>query len=244
MSVDNSDDEDNVVDFDEQAERIKSLKQDQDKQQKKQTKEPLFNLPFYVKMLMICMLVPYFGLEIIAHFEPETKDWVYRHFAFVPILWTSWQNADLYMPLSLITYNFLHGGILHIIMNSVMLLAFATGVEKFIGGKKMLMLFFLSSLGGIFLHFIIYTGSPTPVIGASAGLSGLFGALLVLMQQSGMMGMNVRIMPFVILWVIISVVTGVFMSVDGAEIAWIAHLGGFFAGLGLARLHYFKPLPY
>lgn len=239
MNVDNSEnDDENVIDFGEQAERIKNLKQDQDKKEK--NKEPLFNLPGFVKILMALVLLPYFGLEVYAHFDPSAKDFVYTHFGFVPAYWFDASYYDFYLPLSLITYNFLHGGLLHIIMNSVMLLAFATGVEKFVGGKKMLLLFFLSSLGGVLLHTIIYSSSAVPVIGASAGLSGLFGALLILMRDGGMMGANIRIMPFIVLWVVISIITGVFMSVDGAEIAWIAHLGGFFAGLGLMKLDYFR----
>lgn len=231
----------NVVDFEEQVERIRRLKEAEDKKNPTHpTHQPLFNLPPFVKILSALMLFPYIAVEILGIFNPEAKTLIYMHFGFIPAHWSDIGAFVWYDPLTLITYNFLHGSILHIIMNLVMMLAFASGVEKFIGGKRMLLIFFISSFAGAFSHYFFNLHSDIPVIGASAGLSGLFGALVIMMQQKGMMGQKASIVPFVILWVVASIIFGSLGSPDGQSVAWIAHLGGFFAGLGLMRLDWFR----
>ena len=238
--------EDNIVDFDAQAERIKNLKKKHDEaEKKKEPKEPLFNLHPAVKLLAILILVPYFVLEIWSNFNFDIKGIAYMNFGFVPAQWDGHLPFTIYTPISLITYNFLHGGLLHIGMNTIMLLAFATGVAKFLGGKRMFVIFFVSSLAGVFSHYLFYIGSPEPVIGASAGLSGLFGALIVMMQRTGMMPSGPRgIWPFVFLWVFVSILFGMMGTPDGhGTVAWIAHLGGFFAGIALMQINWFiRPL--
>ena len=234
------DGENNIIDFDEQTKRIRNLKKKEHKD-KKPPREPLFNLPPMVKILTGLIILCYIALEVWENFDPNIKSDAYRMFAFIPLQWSDMHYFSWHTPFSLLTYNFMHGGILHLIMNSVMLLAFGTGAEKFLGAKRFIVIFFLSSVAGVAFHFVFHIGSISPVIGASAGLSGLFGALIVVMMDKGMLPMGKNgIWPFVIIWVIVSVLFGSMGSPDGGTIAWIAHLGGFFAGLGLIQLNWFR----
>ena len=73
--------------------------------------------------------------------------------------------------------------------------------------------------------------SDAPIIGASGGISGIFAAVILLMKRNRM-GFEGRfgLWPFIILWIVIAGVFGALGSPDGGNVAWAAHIGGFFAG--------------
>lgn len=193
--------------------------------------EPLLNLPpctqYILGIIVLIHLVVTFALD------DDLRHWVLIHLGFIPGRFT---GEALFEPLALITpltHMLLHGSWLHIAMNSVMLLAFGSGVERWLGPRKMLILFLLSGLFGLCAHFALNHGSIYPVIGASGGISGLFAAALIMINRM-QGGMN-KIWPFVLLWIGISVVFGFVGSSDGGEIAWAAHVGGFLGGLAVMR---------
>ena len=196
---------------------------------------PMFNIPNATKYLLFSLI----GLHLIITFllNDETRNLLFYHLGFVPLRFT---DLEMFEPLQLltpITHMFLHGSWLHIAMNGVMLLAFGSGLEKWIGSKKMIQIFFICGLFGVTAHFIFNLNSLDPVIGASGGLSGLFAVALIMLQRqnqgfSGKYGM----LPIIALWVGISVLFGVMGSPDGSAVAWIAHLGGFLGGFIAARM--------
>ena len=134
---------------------------------------------------------------------------------------------------------FLHGGWLHLGMNVLMLVAFGAGIERVVSKGDFLNIFFLSGLIGAAAQFMLDPASTIPMVGASGAVSGFFGAILIIMQRNGQLGMSARLWPFILLWVGISVLFGLMGSPVGgddyANIAWAAHLGGFFVGLGFAK---------
>jgi len=170
--------------------------------------------------------------------SPEWQDWVYTHLSFIPAAWTGGVNLPFWTYLiTPISFNFLHGGWLHLIMNAVMFLAFGAGIEKMLGAKRMLILFFLGSICGLLGHFIFYINSPHPLVGASGGLSAMFGAILYIYYKRGMMGQGkYGIWPIVLFWIGISVLFGLMGPPDGSgHIAWIAHITGFLGGMALVK---------
>ena len=92
------------------------------------------------------------------------------------------------------------------------------------------------------VEMIIHPFSGFPVIGASGAESGLFAAILILLQRQGQLPTGkYGIWPFAAFWIILSVVLGfVGGQLMGGEIAWAAHLGGFIAGFALLKLNYFR----
>jgi len=150
--------------------------------------------------------------------------------------------------LSPVTHQFLHGGGLHILINMIMLAAFGTGVERVLGGARVLAIFLLSGIAGAALHYAFYPDTTIPVVGASGAISGLFGAVLRLMaKQAGPGGGGKRILPVAAIWIAIAVITG-FTGAPGAgedvQIAWAAHVGGFLLGfLALDLFAIGAPLP-
>jgi rhomboid protease GluP len=90
----------------------------------------------------------------------------------------------MYVPLirdgewwRLVTAGFLHGGMLHILMNSWVLFDLGAQVEEMYGASRMLVIYFVSNICGFYLSSLF---SPGLSIGASAAACGLIGAMIAL----------------------------------------------------------------
>lgn len=205
---------------------------------------PFINLPPVTKFLLISMI----GLFIITQFilDDDGRTHVFLNFGFIPALWTGQTDYgfgfDFNMIISPITYILLHANFMHIAMNGAMLMAFGAGVEKWMGARKFIEFFILCAIASVAFETIIHPSSINPVIGASGAESGLFAAILILLQSRGQLPVGkYGIWPFVGLWIGISLLFGLFGGfMAGGQIAWAAHIGGFFAGLALMRLDYFR----
>jgi rhomboid protease GluP len=121
----------------------------------------------------------------------------------------------------LITAGFLHGGLLHIAMNSWSLFILVTEVEQFYGTARLIVAYVLSTFFGFYFAYRV----GTPALGASAAAFGMFGIMLA-------MGLRERANPLVqairahyAQWLVIGLVLS-FMP--GISLA--AHLGGLLGG--------------
>lgn len=222
----------NVKEFPDKRERDIRIKQKQDAQKKATEKphEPILKLPKTVKWLS-AVLLAFFGVTLFA--PTEIANTIFLNLAFQPDLYIA-PNGKHWMWLTMpFTHALLHGGWFHIGMNIGMLLAFGSAVEKYIGGKKLMAIFLVTTAVGALTHLAFYWGETGALIGASGGISGLFGALLRVMQEHGQMKPGWRaVMPITLLWIGISVLFAVFATTPGgATIAWTAHVGGFLGGL-------------
>jgi rhomboid protease GluP len=123
----------------------------------------------------------------------------------------------------LITAGFLHGGILHILMNSWVIFDLGATVEEFYGTARYLVIYFCATVFG----FIASTfWSPELSIGASAGLFGFIGAMIALgVRSNTTMGSALR--AHYTQWAIWGVVMGL---LPGFRVDNAAHLGGLAAG--------------
>jgi len=160
------------------------------------------------------------------------------------------------VPLSLVSYAFIHGGWMHVFVNSAWLLAFGSLVARRLGAIRFLILFIVSAIGGALVHFIVYPDDVMPVIGASGAISGVMAAAIRFMFQPGeaLSGFSLnrsghfsapalplkrvlsdrRVLRFVLLWMGVNIVTGLLsgpLGLTDGTIAWEAHIGGFLTGL-------------
>ena len=71
---------------------------------------------------------------------------------------------------------FLHGGLIHIAMNMVVLMDIARTVERLLGTSKFLLVYFVAGIGGGL--FSLFFTPDTPSVGASGAIFGVYGALL------------------------------------------------------------------
>jgi len=123
----------------------------------------------------------------------------------------------------LVMAGFLHGGLLHIAMNSWVLFDLGAQVEEIYGASRMWVIYFLANCSG---YLLSAWWSQAPSIGASAGLCGLVGAMIALgvhhrnpMGQA-IKGMYIRWAAYILL----------FGLIPGFHIDNFAHLGGLAGG--------------
>ena len=135
---------------------------------------------------------------------------------------------DPYM-LTLVSAPFLHAGLGHLALNMVCLAAIGPVVERQIGWWRFLLVWVAACSGGAMVHAVLHASSMAPRIGASGGVAGLVGVLLL----SGPAGLAAGC-----LWVAIQMVELLFSDATayGPQVAWAAHLGGFGVGGGVALL--------
>jgi rhomboid protease GluP len=128
----------------------------------------------------------------------------------------------------LVTAGFLHGGLLHILMNSWVLFDLGAQVEDIYGASRMWVIYLVSSAFGFYVSAVWNPVAPS--VGASAALFGLIGAMIALgVRHRGPMGDAIRGMY--IRWAIYGLLFSFFPGIDMA-----AHIGGIVAGFGVGYL--------
>ncbi|NCO04479.1 MAG: rhomboid family intramembrane serine protease [Alphaproteobacteria bacterium] len=196
---------------------------------------PAINLPPVTKYFLAAIIGVHLFITIIL--SKEAMEWAYVHLGFIP---ARFSGAAPFEPLALltpITHMFIHGSWIHIGMNTVMMAAFGTGIERWLGGKKMMAVFFISGLIGIALQFALSPASFSPVIGASGGLSGLFAAAIIMFNKlNGSFNSKYGIWPIIGVVLATYFIFGFIGSPDGNVVAWAAHIGGFLGGFIALKL--------
>ncbi|HSL70344.1 MAG TPA: rhomboid family intramembrane serine protease [Longimicrobiales bacterium] len=141
------------------------------------------------------------------------------NFAFVPV-------HGLLRPWTVVSYMFLHGGLMHLFFNMLGLFFFGVRVEDRMGSKRFAIMYFLSGVSGALLSAIFSPGSP--IIGASAGVFGVMLAFAYFWPNAVIHIWGIFPVPasvLVIVTTVIAVSSGFGPGRDG--IAHFAHLGGY-----------------
>ncbi len=201
---------------------------------------PVINLPpatWRLLMVLSAIHIILWCLDSFSYSAPSL--WAWANLGFIPARFSGSAPFTFFAFLSPVTYSFLHGSWFHLGANLLMLMAFGSGCEKMLGARIMLFTFILTSIFAVLLQFLLDPASSDPIIGASGGLSGLFGLMIVFMRRNPNAGLH-GLMPLISLWILISVITGLIGSPDGSDVAWAAHIGGFLAGIGFG-LYLTKP---
>jgi rhomboid protease GluP len=130
----------------------------------------------------------------------------------------------------LVTAGFLHGGLLHILMNSWVLFDLGAQVEEIYGSARLLVFYFVATVFG-FLASTLWNPNGLSV-GASAGVFGLIGAMIALgVRSNTSMGSAIR--GLYIRWAIYGLLFGL---LPGLRVDNAAHIGGLVAGFAVAFL--------
>jgi membrane associated rhomboid family serine protease len=143
-------------------------------------------------------------------------------------------------PLTLITYQFLHGGWMHLISNMLFLWVFADNIEDAFGHVGFLIFYLLCGIAAGLMHTLVQAQSPAPLIGASGAVSGVLASYLLLYPKARIwillfMRIPIRISALWALggWFALQIVSVFITTDDDVQVAWWAHIGGFLAGLVL-----------
>jgi membrane associated rhomboid family serine protease len=141
-------------------------------------------------------------------------------------------------PLTLITYQFLHGGWMHLISNMLFLWVFADNIEDAFGHFGFLIFYLLCGVAAGMLHTLAQSESPAPLIGASGAVSGVLASYLLLYPRARIWILLFLRIPLPISafwalsgWFALQVVSAFIATQDDLQVAWLAHIGGFLAGL-------------
>jgi membrane associated rhomboid family serine protease len=137
---------------------------------------------------------------------------------------------------TIITSMFMHGGIMHLIVNMLSLFFIGTFLERLISKKRYIFIYLLSgivaSLFFVFLAAVFNQDLTLPAVGASGAIFGIGGVLAVLTPKVPIYILFIPIaMPMWLGLVIMLIVLWLISSFTGMPIGNTAHLGGFIAGL-------------
>jgi membrane associated rhomboid family serine protease len=137
---------------------------------------------------------------------------------------------------------FMHAGWVHLGGNMLYLWIFGDNVEDRFGPVKYLIFYLLCGIAATFSQMAFSMGSNVPNLGASGAIAGVLGAYILMFPQervSVLMGRSVVPMSALIVigfWIVLQFFSGV-ASITGAAdtggVAYMAHIGGFLAGVVL-----------
>lgn len=143
----------------------------------------------------------------------------------------------------LLTFQFMHGGILHLLFNCLAIFMIGRDVEEAVGRRSFLTLYFASGIiGGLIqvLVTVLLAGRfSTPVVGASAGAFGLVAAFAMLFPERPLTILLFLFLPitmrakFLLIGLALIAVAGIAFPHD--TIAHAAHLGGMITGMFFVR---------
>jgi len=128
----------------------------------------------------------------------------------------------------LVTAGFLHGGLLHIGMNSWVLFDVGPQVEDIYGASRLIVIYFVANFCG-FLLSTFWTNALS--IGASAAIMGLIGAMIALGVRNRHSSAAVAMRSMYIRWAVYVLIFGL---LPGLHIDNAAHIGGLASGFGVA----------
>ena len=229
-------------------------------------REPVFNVPGVI----IALIASFVAIELLRDYvlSDFDRDYFDAMFAFIPTRYDSSLLPDGSLPGGLgadiwtfVTYAFIHGGWMHLGMNSIWFLPFGSAVARRFGTVRFLGFFAVTAAAGALAHLMTHHGENSAVIGASAAISGTMAAAMrFAFQRGGPLGFwrenddaayhvpalplvgvlrDFRVLLFLLVWLGINVLFGASsIQIGGTDqpVAWQAHIGGFAAGLLLFSL--------
>lgn len=165
------------------------------------------------------------------------------------------------------SYAFIHADLMHLGLNLAWLAPFGTALARRFGTWRYCLFMLVMAAAGAFAHLITHLGAMEPMIGASAAISGAMAAAMrFVFQERGPLALlrenasdayrvpaaplattlrDPRFLLFLAVWLGLNALFGLgtisFGEEAGQELAWQAHVGGFFAGLFLFAA--FDPVP-
>jgi len=138
-----------------------------------------------------------------------------------------------------LTFQFLHAGMSHLVLNSLVLFFFGRAIEQMLGKVEFLKLYLLSGFAGGGAQLLLALVSDRfagPMVGASAGICGLVAAFALLNPNSTIylfLVLPVRALYFLPLVIAVSLALLLLPAND--SVAHGAHLGGILAGIAYVR---------
>ncbi len=186
-----------------------------------------------VTYALIVMNVLFFFVEL------SGGDAFIQKWAFAPSRFLANPAGDI---LTIFTSMFMHAGWVHLGGNMLYLWIFGDNVEDRFGHLKFIIFYLLCGIAAMFAQLAFSAGSNVPNLGASGAIAGVLGAYILMFPKGKvnvLMGRGVIPMSALVvigLWIVLQLFSGIGSIADTAQtggVAYMAHIGGFLAGLAL-----------
>lgn len=199
-----------------------------------------------VTYVLILINVIFFFLELSGG-EEFVKSW-----AFIPDRFRT--NPESNFP-TIFTAMFMHAGWMHLAGNMLYLWIFGDNVEDRLGKLKYLLLYIFSGMAATFAQYFFFSNSNIPNLGASGAIAGVLAAYLLFFpgqKVQVLLGRSIVAMQALIVigfWFFLQIASGagsLYSTEETGGVAYMAHIGGFIAGLAVAfafRMTEEKKLP-
>ena len=207
--------------------------------------------PAFVTIAFVALNVLAFLLEINQPSEAHIQAFV-TAWGVVPLEYTNGVDLPPGIPYpiwsTLFTSMFLHGGWAHLGGNMLFLWVFGDNIEHRIGHLRFFVFYLATGVAAALAHIYFSPNSIVPTVGASGAISGVLGGYLLMFPRNRVYVLTwggVATLPAVFmlgLWIVMQLINGAGSIAttpetgEGGGVAYLAHIGGFIAGMILAPL--------
>ncbi|HEX8572141.1 MAG TPA: rhomboid family intramembrane serine protease [Allosphingosinicella sp.] len=140
-----------------------------------------------------------------------------------------------------LTATLVHSGFAHLFFNLFMLLFCGRSIEPVLGGRGIVILYLVGAYAAAAAQYAVDPSEAIPMVGASGAISALLGAYALLFGRNKVKVANPALATALnalwlgAAWIGLQILIGLTFETTGLRIAIAAHIGGFLAGLALAR---------
>ena len=226
-------------------------------------REPVLTLPGALTAYVLLLAV----IHLRVLLPPDLENWTIDVFAFIPkrydstLLAIDFPGGEGAKVWTFVTYSLLHANLTHLGFNVLWLLPFGSALARRFGAVRFFVFMAVTAAAGALAHLVTHEHAISPMIGASASVSGTMAAAIrFAFVQGSFLSFNrgdadaaarvpalsltralrnTRVLGFLAIWFGVNLVFGIgsiAIGAEGASVAWQAHIGGFFAGLVLFSL--------
>jgi membrane associated rhomboid family serine protease len=197
----------------------------------------------WINFLLIFINITAFVYLFFYSTNPETM--VVRY-GFIPARffaegWNPLHHWQKYIPL--VTANFIHGSLFHIIGNLIFLFIFGDNIEDKLGHFRYLVFYLACGIISIMGQSYDNPGSTALLVGASGAIAGVMGAFYILFPSAKVKSLilfftqEIPAIYYLLIWFLFNLARGLFPTTKIVEpVAWWAHITGFIAGALLVNL--------
>src|SRR6266487_7934 len=176
---------------------------------------------------------------LVFFLELNNGDAFIERWSFVPSRFLANPTGDF---ATVFTSMFMHAGWVHLLGNMLYLWIFGDNVEDRLGHGLFFVFYIVCGLAASFAQTLVSLGSNVPNLGASGAIAGVLGAYIVMFPHERvnvLLGRAIVPMSALIVigfWIVIQVFSqiGAFAAssqTEGGGVAYMAHIGGFIAGV-------------
>ncbi|HEX8223272.1 MAG TPA: rhomboid family intramembrane serine protease [Allosphingosinicella sp.] len=140
-----------------------------------------------------------------------------------------------------LTATLVHSGFVHLFFNLIMLLFCGRSVEHVLGGRGIVILYLVGAFAAAAAQYASDPAETMPMVGASGAISAVLGAYALLFGRNRVKVAHPGLATILnalwlgAAWIVLQILIGFTFETSGIAIAIFAHIGGFVAGLALAR---------